>query len=76
MAAEIRRGDIWEFQSNFGVRLTRYVKSVACGVVFYRNGSQEMCRCSLQAFRRWTKGATLIFATNWEARKEAGDGKS
>ena len=64
----VRRGDVWAFTGNYGT-IERDVKSVAGGVVSYVCAG-KFRQCSLVTFARWTKGAQLTFATDWEDRNE------
>lgn len=63
----VRRGDWRQFTSNNG-NIDRHVRSVASGVVSYL-GNGHFRQCSIASFRRWTRGAALKSAENWEGRE-------
>jgi hypothetical protein len=68
---EIRRGDIWEFQSNNGL-ISRHVRSIVCDVVSYLRADGQFVQCSLTSFKKWTRGGSLSFADDWAGRDASG----
>lgn len=68
---EIRRGDIWEFQSNNGI-ISRHVRSIACEVVSYIRGDGKFEQCSLATFKKWARFGSLSSADDWANRDEFG----
>lgn len=68
---DIRRGDIWEYQTNSGV-IMRHVKSVAYGGVVSYTCNGRFKQCQMATFKRWLFGATLTSATDWTGRDNDG----
>lgn len=71
-AKQIRVGDEWVFDSNDG-GIARIVTGVDAERIYYRPfGSPHEQSCLLKTFRRWLKGARLVYAADWEGRGDHG----
>lgn len=66
---DIREGDEWVFATNGG-SIARRVMTVGARYVGYRCGVDRVCL--LATFRRWARGASLEFATDWSGRDSKG----
>lgn len=65
---DVREGDQWSFLTNTGY-LVRNIVSVGDKYIGYREpGSLQTRACLKTTFRRWWRGATLTYATDWTGR--------
>lgn len=64
----IRAGDIWQFTTNDGV-IDREITLVGIKKIAYINmASGEENVCLINTFRKWARGAELVFALDWTDR--------
>lgn len=67
---DIREGDEWAFATSRG-SIMRRVTTVGARYVGYHCCGIDHA-CSLTAFRRWARCASLEFATDWSGRDNGG----